>query len=1251
RLLQQEEPWERSAGSPRLAAVSSFGFGGNNAHVLIEEFTPGLSASTARRPAPRRVAVVGMAVRAADGESTDAFESAFLSGSTRIRRQSDGTLGASAQEVRLPSSGLIFPPRDLERTLTQQTLLLEVTGEVMEGAVGLCGERTAVLIGMSCDAETTRSILRAVLPDLLPVEEIGHIALAQREAAMDVGFDAARVVGCMPNIPANRLNRQFDLGGPSFTIAAEELSGIRAIETAVDALLANEIDAAIVGASDMCVEPVHRSALSELPEDRRIPGDGACVLILKRVETAVRDNDRIRCILDLSPADEGRANSSIGPRLRDCFGHVHAMSGLFEVAAATVLMDRRIEFSSQMACVPVLPDSEVRPIQLRIDALGGQSTVVQVGPREPNVASTARVTIVGSAPDIHTYAAPDIAGLIRALDSGRPCKPVLTEPEQHRLSIVAAADDLRERLRLARTFLNRVEAGEISDSMSPEGIFFRRSPVEGDLAFVFTGGSAAYTGMGRGLLLAMPKLDPGPSKADWAYRSLPEQEPSDFQRLCGSSFLCQVHARFTQEILGLRPQAAIGLSSGETNSMYALGAWQGMGGLLHDIEECGLYTNVLGGKADAIREDWFERGIEGGSWSNHWILAPLHEVQAAVALEPSVHITIINTQNDVVIGGDSSACQRVVEQIGTRRCSQLGGDFAAHCPEVRRVADLWRRLHLRPTIQPRGITYYSNALGRSYHLSDDSVADALTLQALETVDFPRTIQTAWDDGVRIFVEHGPRSQCTQSIRSILGGRQFVAVPLDLASRPSLTQAMYAAAELWTTGVKVDIDGLRSAIGFDRQAAAELKNVLRLPAHPIAPDAVLITPAPTLALLTETDEAVAAYVSKQENAPTPGFVANPEAVVALHDRISSTHQDHLRQMARLDQAYQETQGRLLQLIGGRPVAVAVNTRTFTREQLEVHASGRISEIFGPAFAAQDDFVRQVRMPTPPLLLADRVTALTGEPGSMGMGSITTETDILPGAWYLNRGRMPAGIMVEAGQADLMLISWLGVDNHNKGQRVYRLLGCDLSYHGELPRAGETLRYEIRIASHAVNAGVRIFFFDYDCTSAGSLRLSVRNAHAGFFTDEELAASEGVLWSATTGAHTPAEQARLDPPLCLTPLRSFGPSAVQALAASNLADCFGDGFELAYTHSRTPLAQFGQMQFLERIPVFDPGGGPWKRGYLRAEWDVRPDEWFFKGHFKNDPCMPGTLMVEGCLQAMAFYLTAQGFTLNRDGWRFE
>ena len=88
-----------------------------------------------------------------------------------------------------------------------------------------------------------------------------------------------------------------------------------------------------------------------------------------------------------------------------------------------------------------------------------------------------------------------------------------------------------------------------------------------------------------------------------------------------------------------------------------------------------------------------------------------------------------------------------------------------------------------------------------------------------------------------------------------------------------------------------------------------------------------------------------------------------------------------------------------------------------------------------------------------------------------------------------------------------------------------------------------------------------------------------------------------------------------------------------------------------HTRTPKIQSGRMMLLGDVTHFEPAGGPWKRGYLRVTGRVHPDDWFFQGHFKNDPCMPGTLMCEGCLQAMSFFLAGLGYTLERDGWRFE
>ncbi|CAJ1506212.1 beta-ketoacyl synthase N-terminal-like domain-containing protein [[Mycobacterium] kokjensenii] len=319
----------------------------------------------------------------------------------------------------------------------------------------------------------------------------------------------------------------------------------------------------------------------------------------------------------------------------------------------------------------------------------------------------------------------------------------------------------------------------------------------------------------------------------------------------------------------------------------------------------------------------------------------------------------------------------------------------------------------------------------------------------------------------------------------------------------------------------------------------------------------------------------------------------------------------------------------------------------KDGLRVHASGNISEIFGPAFAEQDHYARQVRMPEPPLLLADRLLGIDAEPAQHGTGTLWTETDVTADSWWLQQGRMPAGIMIESGQADLMLISWMGADLLNKGERVYRLLGCEVTYLGGLPEIGDTLRFDIHVDGHARQGDVRLFFFHYDCTIDGVERMSMRNGQAGFFTDEELAASGGVLWrpedETVTGPMeaTPAQTART----------SLQRADLEAMAAGEIWRTFGAGFELAASHTRTPKIHGGDMLFVDEVTDLDFTGGPWGRGYLRAVAPVTPENCFFAGHFKNDPCMPGTLMYEATMQTMAIYMTALGMTLDCDGWRFE
>ena len=188
-----------------------------------------------------------------------------------------------------------------------------------------------------------------------------------------------------------------------------------------------------------------------------------------------------------------------------------------------------------------------------------------------------------------------------------------------------------------------------------------------------------------------------------------------------------------------------------------------------------------------------------------------------------------------------------------------------------------------------------------------------------------------------------------------------------------------------------------------------------------------------------------------------------------------------------------------------------------------------------------------------------------------------------------------------------------------------------------------------AAERVTIDERLHELRPECRVDGQLRLSVRNARAGCFTEEELTSARGVPWSPEE--HRPREPARLDPPYQLTTRRAFGPELVQAFIDGDAFGCFGEGFEVAATHQRTPGIPGGVLKPFDEVTVFDPSGGPWGRGYLRAETTIGVDSWFYAGHFKEDPCMPGCFLSGALVNAMSFYIAALGFTIQRDAWRFE
>jgi len=62
----------------------------------------------------------------------------------------------------------------------------------------------------------------------------------------------------------------------------------------------------------------------------------------------------------------------------------------------------------------------------------------------------------------------------------------------------------------------------------------------------------------------------------------------------------------------------------------------------------------------------------------------------------------------------------------------------------------------------------------------------------------------------------------------------------------------------------------------------------------------------------------------------------------------------------------------------------------------------------------------------------------------------------------------------------------------------------------------------------------------------------------------------------------------------------------------------------------------MLMLDRIVKIDDTGGNFGKGEVVAEFDIKPELWFFACHFKGDPVMPGCLPLDALWQMLGFFL---------------
>jgi acyl transferase domain-containing protein/3-hydroxymyristoyl/3-hydroxydecanoyl-(acyl carrier protein) dehydratase len=292
-------------------------------------------------------------------------------------------------------------------------------------------------------------------------------------------------------------------------------------------------------------------------------------------------------------------------------------------------------------------------------------------------------------------------------------------------------------------------------------------------------------------------------------------------------------------------------------------------------------------------------------------------------------------------------------------------------------------------------------------------------------------------------------------------------------------------------------------------------------------------------------------------------------------------------------------------------------------------GRLSAVLGPEYQDIDCFPIRARLPLPPFQFVSRVTRIRAVPGKLEPCSIEWEYDIPRDAWYITDGRVPGIVSFESSHGLILALSYIGCDRLFGGKWRYRALDSTVTFFGSAPLPGDTLSAKANIRAFLRSGDNLFIFYDFHCYVHHREIFKIE-ANAGFFSQQDQEkVSKWPVREKEAGEEVPGQ---VFSPLLHCLKTSFQDQEIDALQEGDFASCFGS----EYFRQNPGLLGVPRLKMLDRVVSVDCLGGRWGLGEIVGEKDITPDHWVFTAHFKNDPVLPGTMLVEGCNQVLFFYM---------------
>jgi len=1341
----------------KQAGINSFGFGGTNAHMIVENYLPENSQTNGQTSIPLvPMSVIGMDIHFGNCVGIENFYQTifdtrqhfvtlpeerwkgFDKNSRLLKKygfvSGKPPKGAYIEDFEIDLLRYKIQPQEAETLEPQQALILKVADQAIKDAELQEGQNVAVLIAMESELGIHQYLARwdAEWQLNTALKESGiELEVGQKKELVQAARNAvyerhgsqtpSQHTSFVGNIMASRIAALWDFSGPAFTVSAGEQSAFRALEIAQQMLSLGEVDAVVVGAVDFAggMENIllrnQQNAFftGEKPSlifgentDSILPGEGAGALVLQKatttnlagnyaeiagfqslkkvqglayLELAAHENIATeRESLDLLSAEKrqvaiGSVNTNIG--------HTYAAAGIAGLIKTILCLHHRF--------IPGVPNWTMT------DDSGLSEKVYIPGSSRPWIGENRMAGVSDGAGNCWQLSEavdkkiPDASYRSKKIPLLFPlnfstingANSAIGELE----TALSTSENVREQaLHTYQIFKNKKEKYTLvligtdknaiqkdlnyfqkniatainsgSELKTPTGSYFTGKPLGKDrkVAFVYPGSSTAYAGMGQELFQLFPELHEefGHLKptldtyvqSDYLYprtvaknETVPVIQDDAIAMMSSGVFFSAAYNWLLRDTLELTPKMAFGYSMGECSSMwYSNNIWDASE--TDTFRKSPIFKNKFAGNLELLAEHWDVTTDEAKArWTSLVVLSPKEQVIELLGNYPNVYLTFINTDNEVIISGDKTDCHAIAKQLGAETIT-LPFQNIIHHDFCRAEEKGLLEMHDFALKANPGIDFYSSITGEKIPMDRKVIAKNSTEVCANAVDFPKMVKRMYAEGAGIFIEVGANATCTRWINTILSEQPHLAVATNQSGKTDARNLATMMAQLLSHVVDLNLEKFY----VTKQAQEKTRSFYKK----ITPGGGNVQDH----ILNENQRALFKNITKNKKVKKRELVAVGAAGMELpYDHRSPVFTT--KKISRMINTTptNKTEKPMPGTIGENGLklqdyaageSLKGKKIIFSEEDLVEFATGSIAKVFGPAYSEIDKYSRRVMLPMDPYLLVSRVTGLTGSLGVYEPSTMQTEYDIPYDAWFTTDRQIPWAVSVESGQCDLMLISYLGIDLENKGNLVYRLLDCTLTFVDDLPFEGQTLRYDISINSFVKNADNTLFFFSYRCYVEDRLVLKMDGGCAGFFADQQLEDGAGVVYSDKEKAVRMNAVKQHFTPFLTTEKTAFSKADLQALIAGDPVTCFGN--ESYHPNGRNESLRLPpeKILMLDRIVSVDTKGGAYGLGMIVAEKDLSPDDWYFPCHFRDDEVLAGSLQAEGGGNLLRFYMMMLG-----------